>query len=154
MVGLEIVRADFGDPRLQAFLRQHLADLAPTAPPESQHALSLAELREPSVRLWVAMDGHDLVGTGALAPLQPGHDELKSMRTDPRRRRSGIARRMLDQLLTDARGRGVRRISLETGSMEFFAPARTLYASVGFRPCAPFGDYVDDPNSTFMTLAL
>jgi putative acetyltransferase len=100
------------------------------------------------------MDGASLVGTGALAYLEPGHDELKSMRTDPRVRRAGIARAILDHLLADARHRGVGRISLETGSMEFFAPARALYASAGFEECTPFGYYQDDPNSTFMTLEL
>jgi putative acetyltransferase len=151
---VQIVRADFDDPRLRAFLEQHLADLAPTAPKESQHALNLAELQNPKVQLWVGLDGSNLVGTGALAQLEPGHEELKSMRTDPRLRRSGIARAVLTHLLLDARGRGVRRISLETGSQEFFAPARALYASAGFQECAPFGSYVDDPNSTFMTLEL
>jgi putative acetyltransferase len=104
--------------------------------------------------LWVAAVGPDLVGTGALAHLEPGHEELKSMRTDPLRRRSGIARTILDYLLNDARDRGVQRLSLETGSMEFFAPARALYASAGFEPCAPFGSYRADPHSAFMTLAL
>jgi putative acetyltransferase len=151
---LMIERADFGDPRLGAFMQDHLADLAPTAPAESQHALSLAELRKPSVRLWVAIDRDDLVGTGALSSLSPTHEELKSMRTDPGRRRSGIARRMLDHLIDDARERGIHEISLETGSMDFFAPARALYASAGFRICGPFGSYSDDPNSTFMTMTM
>jgi putative acetyltransferase len=153
-VDIEIVRADFDDQRLLTFLQDHLSDIAPTAPPESQHALSSTELRESSVRLWVAIDGPDLVATGALAPLDAGHEELKSMRTDPRRRRAGIARMMLEHLIGDARGREVRRISLETGSMEFFAPARALYASAGFEPCEPFGCYRADPNSTFMTVTL
>lgn len=151
---MEIARADFNDPRLASFLEDHLAAMAPTAPKESQHALDLSELQNPLVRLWVAIDGASLVGTGALAYLEPGHDELKSMRTDPRVRRGGIARTILDHLLADARDRRVGRISLETGSMEFFAPARALYASAGFEVCRPFGQYQDDPNSTFMTLEL
>ncbi|WP_020666102.1 GNAT family N-acetyltransferase [Amycolatopsis nigrescens] len=151
---MKIVRADLGDPRVRAFLQAHLDDIAPTAPVESQHALSLAELADPSVRLWIGCDGDEIVGTAALTELKPGHEELKSMRTDPARRGEGIARRMLEHLLDDARTRGVTRISLETGSMDFFAPARALYAGAGFAPCGPFGDYVADPNSTFMSRLL
>lgn len=151
---IRLHRADFEDPRLAAFLQAHLDDMEPTAPAESRHALDLAALRDPAVRVWVASEGPDLVATGALAGLGDGHEELKSMRTDPVRRGRGIASRMLDHLLSDARARGVRRVSLETGSMDFFASARALYAKAGFVTCAPFGDYVDDPNSAFFTLAL
>ncbi|WFE25490.1 GNAT family N-acetyltransferase [Solwaraspora sp. WMMD791] len=156
---LRIERADFADPGLSVFLQAHLDDIAPTAPAESRHALDLTGLRKPGVRLWVALDGRALdgpaiVGTGALATVEPGHEEIKSMRTDPRHRGRGIATVMLDHLLADARARGVRRVSLETGSMEFFAAARALYAKAGFVGCAPFGNYRDDPNSTFMTKVL
>lgn len=151
---LSIERADFTDPCLGAFLQAHLDDLAPTTPAESRHALDLRGLRAPGVRLWVASIGTQIVGTGALAGLEPGHEELKSMRTDPARRGQGIASRMLDHLLGNARGRDIRRISLETGSVEFFVPARALYAKAGFVPCPPFGRYTDDPNSVFMTKIL
>ncbi|SDS39692.1 GNAT family N-acetyltransferase [Microlunatus soli] len=151
-----IERADFDEPGLATFLQDHLDDLVPTAPQESRHALQLADLRRPDVRLWVAVVTDDpiartIVGTGALAALEPGHEELKSMRTDPARRGQGIGRRMLRHLLTDARSRGVRRLSLETGSMDFFAPARALYAAEGFVDCPPFGNYIEDRNSVFMT---
>jgi putative acetyltransferase len=135
-------------------LQDHLNELAPTAPAESRHALSLDALRASTVRLWVAREGADVVGTGALAALEPDHEELKSMRTDPVRRGNGVATRMLDHLLADARSRNIQRISLETGSMEFFAPARALYAKAGFVPCLPFGSYTPDPNSIYMTLGL
>lgn len=148
---LTISRADFGDPGLAVFLQAHLDAMAPTAPPESQHALDFDELRQPGVRLWVAHDDGRLAGTAALAALDEGHEELKSMRTDPELRGSGVATRLLLHLIEDARARGIRRISLETGSMEFFTPARTFYRKHGFSECEPFGSYVEDPNSTFMT---
>jgi putative acetyltransferase len=151
---LTITRADFGDPALVAFLQAHLDDIAPTAPAESQHALDLQGLAAPDIRLWVATSGTSLVGTGALAALETGHEELKSMRTDPAQRGRGVARRLVDHLLRDARERGVRQISLETGSQDFFAPARTLYEKAGFTVCPPFGSYWEDPNSVFMTLRL
>lgn len=150
-MAIRIERADFGRADLAAFLQAHLDDLEPTAPPESRHALNLADLQAPTVRLWVMYDEDQIVGTGALATIIRGHEELKSMRTDPRRRRQGLARQMLDHLLKDAAKRGAYRVSLETGSMDFFKPARQLYESVGFTYCGPFGKYVDDPNSVFMT---
>lgn len=151
---LSIERADFTDPDLETFLRAHHDDLVPTAPAESHHALGLRELLAPDVRLWVAFVREEIVGTGAVATVEPAHEEIKSMRTDPRRRGQGIATRLLEHLLKDARGRDIQRISLETGSMEFFAPARALYAKAGFVACPPFGSYTEDPNSVFMTKTL
>ena len=147
--------ADFGDAALVAFLQAHLDDLAPTAPATSQHALDLAGLQRPGIRVWTARSTDAaVVGTVALAPVEPGHEELKSMRTDPARRGAGIGATMLRHALDDARSRGVRRVSLETGSQPFFAPARSLYAKHGFVECPPFGSYRPDPNSTFMTRSL
>src|SRR5699024_8749298 len=122
-----ITRADFDDPRLAAFLQAHLDDMEPTAPPESRHALDLAALRAPHVRMWVAADVEGIVATVALAEIGEGHEELKSMRAEPRARGRGLARAMLAHALADARARGVTRVSLETGSMAFFEPARALY---------------------------
>lgn len=148
-----ISRADFTDPALAAFLQAHLDDLAPTAPPESRHALDLGALQGPDVRVWVAHDQHALVGTVALASVAAGHDELKSMRTDPARRGQGIGSGLVRHALADATARRVTRVSLETGSMSFFAAARSLYRRLGFVECDPFGSYAADPNSTFMTIA-
>lgn len=148
-----IERADFGDAALAAFLQAHLGDIAPTAPATSRHALNMAELMHPSVRLRVVRHRGDVVATGALVMLESGHEELKSMRTAPELRGRGIARLLLEHLLHDARMRGVSRVSLETGSMDFFEPARRLYSSSGFVLCGPFGRYELDPNSIFMALA-
>lgn len=150
-MALSISMADFGDTSLLTFLQAHLDDITPTAPTESQHALDAAELQKPGIRIWVAHDRLDLVGTIALAQLSTHHEELKSMRTDPRRRGQGIASRLLLHALDDAKSRSIQRVSLETGSMEFFAPARALYRKHGFTECGPFGTYLPDPNSTFMT---
>ena len=151
---IAISRADFTDPALAEFLQEHLDDMEPTAPVESRHALDLRALQAPGVRLWVATDEDGIVGTAALAVVEPGHEELKSMRTAPRARGRGVATALLAHLLQDATSRGVVRLSLETGSMDFFVPARTLYARSGFEPCGPFGSYVEDPNSVFMTRRL
>ncbi len=151
---LEILRADFYDPTLIDFLRAHLIDLEPTAPPESRHALDLDALRDPQVRTWQATDKMITVGTVALAAIAAGHEELKSMRTAPEYRGQGIASALLHRALDDARARGISRISLETGTHDFFAPARRFYRRAGFRETRPFGRYEADPHSVFMTLSL
>lgn len=151
---VDIVPADLDDPTLADFLQAHHADMAPTAPAESQHALDLDGLRAPGVRTWVVRQHGRILGTVALAQLGPGHEELKSMCTEPRHRGGGIGGRLLEHALADARDRGVHRVSLETGSMEYFAAARRLYARHYFRECPPYGSYVDDPHSTFMTREL
>lgn len=155
-VDLAIRRADFDDPALALFLTRHLDDLAPTAPKESRHALDIVSLREPSVRMWVGHVDDQLVVTGALVTIAgSNHDEeVKSMRTEPAVRGKGLGMAMLTHLAADARARGVQRLWLETGSMEYFAAARALYRRFGFTECGPFGAYRADPNSTFMTTML
>ena len=104
--------------------------------------------------MWTLWDAGTLAGCGALKELDPQHGEIKSMRTAASHRRQGVAKQLLQHLLVEAKRRGYTRVSLETGSMEFFLPARALYASVGFAYCPPFADYRADPNSVFMTKAL
>ncbi|RYY95096.1 MAG: GNAT family N-acetyltransferase, partial [Comamonadaceae bacterium] len=123
-------------------------------PPESVHALDLDALRQPDVSFWTAWQGADLLGCGALKMLDPAHGEIKSMRTADGQRRRGVAQLVLQHILVHAQARSLRRVSLETGSQPQFLPARRLYERAGFTVCAPFGAYVDDPNSVFMTLAL
>lgn len=135
-------------------IREHLESMAPTAPPESRHALDLDGLRGPDVTLWAMWDGAELAGIGALKRLSQTHAEIKSMRTAKPYLRRGVASRLLSHMMREAKSSGYSRLSLETGSMEYFQPARALYASFGFAPCAPFGDYLVDPNSVFMTLTI
>jgi len=145
---------DLSDPRIAAFLDQHIHDMRVVSPPQSKHALDLAGLRRPDIRFWSAWNGAALVGCVALRRLDAQHGELKSMRTAPQLRRQGLARSMLVHVLSQAKASGLRRVSLETGTMAFFAPARALYVAHGFISCAPFGDYRADPNSVFMTCEL
>ena len=142
------------DPRkapIAALLGEHLEDMARHSPPESIHALDIGALTRPHITFYAAWDGDDLLGCGALSELDATHGEIKSMRTSIQHRRRGIAARMLEHLIAIATGRGYARLSLETGSMSAFAPARALYERYEFEYCGPFGDYVLDPNSVFMT---
>ena len=151
---LQIRLDDLRDPRIALFLEQHIRDMRAVSPPESKHALDLDGLRQPDIRFWSAWDCEQLLGCGALKRLDARHGELKSMRSATDRRRQGIGRQMLVFIVGQARAMGLQRLSLETGAMPFFAPARALYAAQGFETCVPFGDYREDPNSVFMTRLL
>ncbi len=145
------------DPRqdeVRALLEQHLAFARSVTPPEHVHALDLDGLLDPSVTLYGLRVEGELLGVGAIKQLDVDHVELKSMHTSQRARRQGIGRAMVDHLVSVAVARGARRVSLETGTMAAFAPARALYAEAGFVPCGPFGDYRPSPTSAFMTRAL
>lgn len=124
------------------------------SPPESVHALDVTGLQRPEVTFWSVRDEDRLLGCGALKELDSEHGEVKSMRTPQSLRRRGAGRAVLKHIIEEARRRGYKRLSLETGSMEAFRPAWRLYESVGFRYCGPFADYKPDPNSVFMTLEL
>jgi len=145
---------DLSGPEIRALLEEHLRSMHELSPPESVHALDLTGLRKPRITFWTAWSHDELLGCGALKELDPAHGEIKSMRTSSTRRREGAGRAMLEHIVSEARSRLYARLSLETGSMEAFAPARKLYESFGFTYCAPFADYTEDPNSVFMTRAL
>lgn len=139
---------------VHALLREHLANMYELSPPESVHALDLTKLRAPDITFWTIWDGSLLLGCGALKELTATHGEVKSMRTPHHLRRRGAGRAILTHIVAEARSRGYRRLSLETGSMQAFEPAQRLYQSFGFAFCGPFADYKADPNSVFMSLEL
>ena len=151
---MEIRVDDLRGSEVAELLREHLESMHRFSPPESVHALDLEALRRPDITFWTAWRDGDLAGCAALRELEAGHGEIKSMRTARAHLRSGVASALLRHVLTEARRRAYRQVSLETGSGEAFLPARELYRSFGFVPCAPFGDYVDDAFSVFLTLRL
>jgi putative acetyltransferase len=124
------------------------------SPPESVHALDLDALRRPEITFWSVWCDGNLVGCGALKELDSEHGEVKSMRTSMEFRGRGGGKMILRHILDEAKTRGYKRLSLETGSMAAFDPARGLYESHGFTYCGPFADYILDPNSVFMTMEL
>ena len=145
------------DPRrddVVALLLEHLDDMRTTSPPESIHALDVEALAVPGITFVTARDGDRLLGCGALKELAADHGEVKSMRTTAPARGRGVAGAILGWLLADAHARGLSRVSLETGTQDYFAPAHRLYLRHGFVDCDPFGDYTLDPHSRYMTLAL
>ncbi len=145
---------DLSRDEIHALLNEHLQSMYELSPPESVHALDIDKLRQPDITFWTAWDGPQLLGCGALKELDSKHGEVKSMRTHQALRRTGAGRAILAHVIDIARSRTYERLSLETGTMEEFLAARRLYESFGFSYCGPFGEYVEDPNSVFMTLHL
>jgi putative acetyltransferase len=135
----------------RALIERHLRGMYETSPPESVHALDLDKLRDPAVTFWSAWIGETIAGCGALKMLDASHGEIKSMRVADAHLGQGVGRAMLDHIMTEARARGLTRLSLETGSGAAFEPALKLYLSAGFEHCPPFGSYVLDPFSVFLT---
>ncbi len=150
----EISLDDPAAPDVRRLLATHLAFARAPTPPEDAHALDVDGLLEPAVSFFSFRRDGALLAVGALKRLDADHAEVKSMHTVEAARGQGIGRAMIEHLIAVARAAGFRRLSLETGSMAEFAPARALYASAGFDECGPFGEYRASPNSTYMTLSL
>jgi putative acetyltransferase len=151
---VEIKVDDLSGPEIAKFLEEHLRDMRTMCPPESEHALDIEGLRQPDITFWTVRDGAVLVACGAIKELDGENAEIKSMRTSVSHRGKGIASRLLQHMLTEAATRGYRCVSLETGSMSYFEPARRLYEKFGFEYCTPFAGYREDPHSIFMKKTL
>ena len=151
---MDIRRDDLTGERIITLLRGHVAYMRTITPPGSSHALDLDGLRQADIRFWTMWDQDVLLGCGALKHLDEKSAEIKSMHTTQVRRGQGLGQIMLEHLLACARKSGYEQVLLETGSFDAFVPARSLYEKNGFEYCEPFADYVEDPNSVFMRLAL
>lgn len=151
---MQIRTGDTRDPAVIELLNHHYATARAQSAPGSAHALDLAGLRAPDITFWTGWDDGELVVVGALRTISASHGEVKSMHTAQAARRRGFGSRMIEHIVAEARSRGMSRLSLETGSWDYFKPAQALYRAHGFQPCAPFERYIEDPNSLFMTLLL
>jgi len=145
---------DLRGPEIAALLEDHLHSMTLHSPPESIHALDLEGLRKPEITFWSAWENDELLGCGALKELDKNHAEVKSVKTASAHLRKGVAQKIMLHILEVAKTRGYTRLSLETGSMEAFLPARKLYEALGFTYCSPFAGYIEDDNSMFMTKSL
>jgi putative acetyltransferase len=151
---MQIKIDDLKGKEIYELLQEHLQSMHQLSPPESVHALDIEALRQPEITFWTVWENDELLGCGALKELDAQHAEIKSMRTAARHLRKGVAKNLLEHILEEARRRSYSRLSLETGSMAAFEPARQLYSQFGFTYCGPFADYIEDPNSVFMTREL
>ncbi len=151
MEPIDILIDDLSNPKVIEFLNDHLRHMVEITPPGCVHALDVEALKKPEITFWTVWERSVLVCCGALKELDATHAELKSMRTAPSHLGKGIASRLLEHIITEAKKKGYQRISLETGSYDAFIPARHLYEKFGFKYCKPFSDYDENPNSVFMT---
>jgi putative acetyltransferase len=151
---MDIRRGDLSDQRIVALLKYHFDKCHAESPPESCHVFDITRLAAPEIDFWAAWEADALLGVGAMKPLDATHGEVKSMHTAETARRRGVASAILNHIVASSRERGLTRLSLETGSYGYFLPAVALYKFHGFTECPPFGDYRQDPNSLFLTLAL
>jgi putative acetyltransferase len=150
---IDVVPADVAEEDVAALLSRHFDLMRSQSPPESCHVLPGAALAAADVSVWVARQGDVALGVGALRHCG-SWGEVKSMHTAAEARGKGVALALLEAVTAHARASGITRLNLETGSGDEHAPARRLYTRAGFEECAPFGDYVHDPLSVFMTRTL
>ncbi len=151
---LKIIDGGLDDPQVIAMLKFHFDTNISVTPPGSAHVFDLSRLKQPDVSFWSAWDGDMLMGVGALKRMNADDGEIKSMHTLKEARGSGVGSAMLRHIMEKAREMKLKRLYLETGSFDYFAPARALYARHGFSECPPFADYNLDKNSTFMSLEI
>jgi len=151
---MEVREGGLDHPAVAELLRFHVAEARANTPAENAHAMTVENLRASGARFFTAWDGDRLLGMAALKALEPGHGEVKSMRTHPDALRRGVASALLGHLVAEARATGWTRLSLETGTAPMFAPANRLYERAGFRDGPVFGGYPPSPHNRFMTLDL
>lgn len=145
---------DLSSPAVAQLLAEHMHDMHLSSPPGSIHALELEKLKAPEITFWTAWEGNELAGCGAIKSLDADLCEIKSMRTAKQFRGKGVGSLILETMLDFARSKGYQRVSLETGTSDYFLPAQKFYQKLGFHSCEPFGSYAHDPNSLYMTLEL
>lgn len=151
---MQILEDDLSGAEIQALLRAHVEDAYKNSPRHSVFALDLTELRKPDIRFWSVWEDGVLLGCGALKELDKTHGEIKSMRTTSTALKRGVGSKVLAYIIEQAKKSGYKRLSLETGNNQPYAPARALYAKYGFKYCDPFADYEDGEFSLFMSLEL
>jgi putative acetyltransferase len=151
---LDIREDDLSGEATRALVALHLAGMHANSPPTHAFALDVSGLTAPGVTVWSVWDGEALAGIGALKMLGDATGELKSMRTHPAHLRKGVAAALLEHIIAEARARGLKRISLETGSGPAFEPALALYRRRGFLPGPPFAGYEASDFNQFFHLAL
>ena len=151
---MEIKIDDLRGYEIKEFLEDHINDMKSVSLPESKHALDLEGLKKPEITFWSIWENSIFIGCGALKELDKKHGEIKSMRTSISYRGKGIASKLLQHIISEAKIRNYNRLSLETGSMPFFKPARSLYKKHNFKICSPFSFYKQGKNSVFLSKIL
>ena len=151
---MKTIEGNFDNPEVNQLLKKHFIELRSVSPEGSTHVLDIEGLQNKSIKFWSIYENDELIGCGALKFLDPKHGELKSIRVADTFRNKGNGKKIIKVLIEKSQQLNIQKISVETGSGEFFLPARKLFKNLGFIECKPFGHYVDDPNSCYMSLKL
>ncbi len=151
---MKSIENNFDDPKVNDLLVKHFVELRSVSPQGSTHVLDIPGLRVPSIKFWSLWEEEELIGCGALKFLDENHGEFKSIRIVDKFRGQGLGKKIIDHLISEAKILKIKKLSIETGSGDFFKPARKLFGKCGFKKCEPFAHYKNDPNSCFFTIDL
>ena len=151
---MKSIEGNFDNPDVNELLKKHFVELRSVSPAGSTHVLDIDGLKDPSIRFWSLWENSKLIGCGALKFLEKNHGEFKSIRVADEFRKKGSGERVINHLIEEAKKLKISKLSIETGSGEFFKPARKLFKKCGFKDCKPFAHYKEDPNSCYMNLPL
>ena len=149
---MKTIESNFEDPEVNQLLKKHFVELRSVSPKGSTHVLDIEGLQNKSIKFWSIYEHHKLIGCGALKFLDSNHGEFKSIRVADSFRKKGYGKKVISVLFEKSKELGINKISVETGSGEFFLPARKLFKEFGFEECEPFGHYINDSNSCYMSL--
>ena len=149
---MKSIEGNFNNSEVNELLLYHFKELRSVSPEGSTHVLDIPGLKDPSIKFWSIWEDSKLVGCGAIKLFDQKHGEFKSIRVTNEFRKKGYGEKILKHLLIKAKSLNLRKLSIETGSGEFFKPARELFQKIGFKKCPPFAHYKEDPNSCYMNL--
>jgi putative acetyltransferase len=151
---LDSIEDNFDHPKVNELLTNHFIELRAASPEGSAHVLDIPGLKVPSIKFWSLWEEEKLMGCGALKFLDKNHGEFKSIRVHDDFRGKGNGIKVINHLIDEAKKLKIKRLSIETGAADFFAPARKLFDNCGFKPCSPFAHYKKDINSLYLTKLL
>ena len=149
---MKSIEGNFDNSEVNELLLNHFKELRTVSPEGSTHVLDIPGLKDPSIKFWSIWEDSKLVGCGAIKLFDQKHGEFKSIRVTNEFRKKGYGEKILKHLLIKAKNLNLIKLSIETGSGEFFKPARELFQKIGFKKCPPFAHYKEDPNSCYMNL--
>jgi len=145
---------NFDHPEVNDLLIKHFIELRSVSPEGSAHVLDIPGLKVSSIKFWSLWDENQLIGCGALKFLDETHGEFKSIRVADKFRGKGTGKKIISHLIDEAKKIGIKKLSVETGTGEFFSSARKLFQKFGFKKCEPFAHYKEDPNSCYFNLEI
>ena len=151
---MKSIEGNFDNPEVLELLNKHFIELRSVSPEGSTHVLDIEGLKDQNIKFWSLWENNLLMGCGALKFLNKEHGEFKSIRVEDKFRKKDNGIKILKHLIFEAKKLNIKRISVETGTGDFFTPARKLFNKCGFKLCKPFAHYKEDPNSCYMSMLI